>query len=159
MQNGILILKRLRVTLICSHIQEFQLWILFKQPFHVCFHCQEFLKFSILSSFFEGQMELLWFLLRLYSGVSPICFNCIFNFICGIIRHIFYFWNLCHQLVTEFLTSKRARNLRYWEGHFEYLAITGNNSSTAKKGSPMVSYCQSLAFECPYLSCNNHCDW
>ena len=30
--------------------------------------------------------------------------------------------------------------------------------SAANKGQSMVNYCQSLAFDCPYLSCNDHCD-
>ena len=31
--------------------------------------------------------------------------------------------------------------------------------SAANKGWSTVNYQQSLAFEHPYLSCNNHCDW
>ena len=31
--------------------------------------------------------------------------------------------------------------------------------STANKGWSAVNYHQSLAFDCPYLSCNHHCDW
>ena len=30
--------------------------------------------------------------------------------------------------------------------------------STANKGQSTVSYRQSSAFDCPYLSCNDHCD-
>ena len=31
--------------------------------------------------------------------------------------------------------------------------------SAANKGRSMVNYCQSLAFDHPYLSFNDHCDW
>ena len=31
-------------------------------------------------------------------------------------------------------------------------------SSTANKGQSTLNYCQSLAFDCTYLSCNDHCD-
>ena len=30
--------------------------------------------------------------------------------------------------------------------------------STANKGQSTVNYCHSLAFDHPYLSCNDHCD-
>ena len=30
---------------------------------------------------------------------------------------------------------------------------------TANKGWSVVNYCQSLVFDHPYLSCNDHCDW
>ena len=29
----------------------------------------------------------------------------------------------------------------------------------ANKGQSMVNYCQSSAFDHPYLLCNDHCDW
>ena len=31
-------------------------------------------------------------------------------------------------------------------------------SSAGNKGQSTVNYCQFLAFNCPYLSCNDHCD-
>ena len=30
--------------------------------------------------------------------------------------------------------------------------------SAANKGQSTVNYCQSLAFDCPHLPCNDHCD-
>ena len=30
--------------------------------------------------------------------------------------------------------------------------------NAASEGQSMVNYCQSSAFDCPYLSCNDHCD-
>ena len=33
-----------------------------------------------------------------------------------------------------------------------------NVHSATNKGWSTVNYCQSSAFDCPYLSCNDHCD-
>ena len=47
-----------------------------------------------------------------------------------------------------------------WFYNFIYLLFNNfTYISTANKGWSTVIYCQSSAFDCPYLSCNDHCDW
>ena len=36
---------------------------------------------------------------------------------------------------------------------------TTYQNSAANKGWSTINYRQSLVFDCPYLSCNDHCDW
>ena len=45
----------------------------------------------------------------------------------------------------------------FWE--FPQLTWSKHRITAANKGWSAVNYCQSLAFDCPYLSCNDHCDW
>ena len=45
-----------------------------------------------------------------------------------------------------------------FKDHINTLIDVSDNTSAANKGWSMINYCQSLAFDHSYLSCNHHCD-
>ena len=47
------------------------------------------------------------------------------------------------------------KNASSWE---EKTSNLNFSLQCCNKGQSMVNYCQSLAFNCPYLPCNDHCD-
>ena len=49
--------------------------------------------------------------------------------------------------------------VRYRVSDKLFLIFLDQNYNSANKGWSVVNYCQSLAFDHPCLSCNEHCDW